>query len=170
MKINIKRTTLICVFLTALLVGIFISRYTMAISFSWLILTIVLLPLAFGKPSTLFVYLCLAGLIIGWWRGGILQSQNLRYDDYYGKKVTIIGRSTEDSFYSYNSQLQFTIEGISIDGTKLPGKIQVRGFGEPMVYRHDVVEVTGKLYETRGGNKLVFHTLILMFWLGQKAR
>lgn len=150
---KVRRTTLIGIFLVFLLIGLFIAKYTTPLSVYWLILAIVLFPLVFGKSYILIVYLCLAGLIFGWWRGGIWQNGNLQLEKYYGQKVTLVGRSTEDSYYGDKSQIQFTIENIAINGQRLQGKVQIKGFGEPMVYRHDLVEVTGKLYKTRGGKQ-----------------
>ena len=150
---QLKRTTAICVFLACLLVGLFIAQYTTPLSIYWLILVIVLCPIAFGKKYILLLYLCLAGFVFGWWRGGVWQSGDLELEKYYGQKIVLTGRSTEDSFYGNNSQIQFTVENIAINGERLQGKVQIKGYGEAMVYRHDLVEVTGKLYETRGGKQ-----------------
>lgn len=150
---KLKRTTLICVFLGFLLIGLFISKYTTPLAFGWVLLTLLLLPIVLGKSYVLLAYLCLAGLLLGWWRGGLWQTQNQGYVNLYGQKVILIARATEDSFYASNSQLQFTVENIAVNGQKLPGKIQIKGFGEPMVYRHDIVRVVGKLYPMRGGKQ-----------------
>lgn len=150
---KLKRTTLICTFLGCLLVGLFVAKYTTPLSPYWLVAILVLLPIVFGKKYILLLYLCLAGLVFGWWRGGVWQSGNLELEKYYGQKIVLVGRSTEDSFYTYSSQLQFTVENIAINGERLQGKVQIRGYGEPMVYRHDLVEVTGKLYKTMGGKQ-----------------
>jgi ComEC/Rec2-related protein len=148
-----RRTTAICVFLAFLLVGLFVARYTTPLSICWLVLVVILCPISFGKRYILLLYLCLAGLIFGWWRGGVWQSGNLQLEQYYDQKVTLVGRATEDSYYGNKSQIQFTVENIAINGQRLQGKVQIKGFGEPMVYRHDLVEVTGKLYKTRGGKQ-----------------
>ncbi len=150
---KLKRTTAICVFLGSLLIGLFIAKYTTPLSIYWLVLVVVLCPIAFGKRYILLLYLCLAGLVFGWWRGGIWQNGNLQLEKYYDQKVVLVGRSTEDSYYGDKSQIQFTVENIAINGQRLQGKVQIKGFGEPMVYRHDLVEVTGKLYKTRGGKQ-----------------
>jgi len=150
---KLKRTVLISIFLAFLLVGIFIAKYTTPLPACWLILVIVLSPIMLGKKYILLLYICLAGLVFGWWRGGVWQNGNLQLEKYYEQKVVLIGRSTEDSFYATKSQLQFTVENIAINGKRLPGKVQIKGYGEPMVYRHDLVEVVGELYKTRGGKQ-----------------
>jgi len=152
-KTKIRRTTLILVFLISLLGGLFISKTTQPLSASWLLLALLLVPLVFGSKKVLVVYLVLLGVLIGWWRGGILQSQNLVYKELFYKTVTVTGRATEDSYYGDRSQLQFMIESPHVGDTKLPGKIQVKGFGEAMVYRHDIVSVKGKLYPSMGSKR-----------------
>lgn len=152
-KSKINRTALTSWFLIALLFGLFISRYTMPLGPAWLVLILLMLPLALGKHSVLLVYLILAGFILGWYKGGLLQTENLRYQPLFYQKVSITGRATEDSYYGDKSQLQFAIENVRTASQNLPGKIQIKGYGEPMVYRHDIVTVTGKLYPARGGKQ-----------------
>ncbi len=148
-----RRTTYIIVFLTAILGGIFIAKFTQPLSIAWLLLVLALAPLAFKRGAVLLFYLLLAGVLLGWWRGGVLQVQNLQYQDYFYKTVTLTARSTEDSFYADKSQLEFTAEAATIDGNRLPGKVRIRGYGESMVYRHDIVTVHGKLYPARGSKQ-----------------
>ena len=83
---KLKRTTLICVFLASLLTGLYLSKETSPLAAAWLLVPVILLPLVFGKPRIILVYLVLAGGLLGWWRGGVLQSQNQNYQDlyYYG--------------------------------------------------------------------------------------
>lgn len=150
---KIRRTTYILLFLLALLGGLFIAKFTMPLSTLWLILPVILLPITVRKGIVLVAYLLLAGFLFGWWRGGVLQAQNLQYYDLFGKTATITARATEDSFYADKSQLEFTVEAIRSDGKPLPGKIRVRGFGEAMVYRHDIVSVRGKMYPARGSKQ-----------------
>jgi len=149
----IRRTTYILIFLAALLGGLFIAKFTEPLATAWLLIPVVLAPLIIKRGIILVSYLLLAAVLLGWWRGGILQAQNAHYNDYFHKTVTMTARSTEDSFYADKSQLEFTVEAVTIDGQKLPGKIRVRGYGEGMVYRHDIVAVHGKLYPTLGGKQ-----------------
>lgn len=150
---KVRRTTYILLFLIALLAGLYFAKFTFPLSVLWLLLLVVLLPITVRKGIVLIAYLLLTGFIIGWWRGGVLQAQNLRYYALFDKTVTITARATEDSFYADKSQLEFTVEAISTGGKTLPGKIRVRGFGESMVYRHDIVTVRGKMYPARGSKQ-----------------
>jgi len=157
-SINVRkpicRTTFIIIFLCALLAGLFIAKFTEPMSGAWLLVPLVLLPFTVKKGPILVAYLLLTGLLFGWWRGGILQTENLKLQNYFGRTITLTARATEDSFYADKSQLEFTAESMIIDGQKMPGKVRVRGYGEAMVYRHDVVAVHGKLYPARGGKQV----------------
>lgn len=152
-KKPIRRTTYILLFLCALISGLFVSKFTEPISAVWLFMPLVLAPLIAKKGPILVAYLLLSGLLFGWWRGGVLQIENIRLRQYFGQTVLLSARATEDSFYADKSQLEFTAESMIINGQRLPGKVRVRGYGESMVYRHDIVSVHGKLYPARGGKQ-----------------
>ena len=152
-EIKFNRTTLISVFLATVLVGLFIGKFTVPISIWWLIFVVLLLPFSVRKGLLALVVIIACGLLMGWWRGGILQAQNTAYYDIFNKTVILTAQATEDGFYSSKSQLEFTADKITIDNQTLPGKIRVWGFGEAAVYRHDIVKVHGKLYPALGGKQ-----------------
>jgi len=152
-RTHLKRTSLICIICGFVLIGLFLAKLTEPLSVSWLILCSILLAgLRKIKGINIIVFICLA-LVLGWWRGGVLQAQNIKYQDYYGDKITLRGTATEDGFYSDKSQLEFTVSDVSINNNALPGKVRIRGFGAPAVYRYDQIEAVGKLYPSRGGRQ-----------------
>lgn len=72
------------------------------------------------------------------------------------QKVTIVATATTDSIYGNKSQIQFTgnrIQLIEPYKTDLAGSFKLSGFGERMIYRGDKVEVTGKIFPSRGSNQ-----------------
>lgn len=72
------------------------------------------------------------------------------------QKVTIQVTATTDSIYGNRSQVQFTgnnIQLLSPYKAKLAGSFKLSGFGERMVYRGDKVQVSGKLFPSRGSNQ-----------------
>jgi len=92
---------------------------------------------------------------IGWWRGSEYMQKLTLHQSLHLQKVTLIGRATEDAVYGKRSQLEFSLSNSMVIRPKtaqLVGDLTVRGFGTPMVYRGDIVRVTGKLYPTRGNN------------------
>jgi competence protein ComEC len=96
------------------------------------------------------------GLALGLWRGGIYAA---KLDDLYslsGRKVTIEASVTSDSIYGRGAQMEFTANKAVVlePGTKpVAGSFAISGYGEPMIYRGDRVQVTGKLYPARGSNQ-----------------
>lgn len=110
-----------------------------------------------ARRQTGITLLCFAALFfgVGWWRGvGMVQSM-LPYRMYAKQQVVIQGRVTEDAVYGRGSQLTFGMEGLALVspvGQPLPGAITAGGFGERMIFRGDIVQVSGKLYPTRGNS------------------
>lgn len=125
----------------------------MPLSVIWCLATVLLLVLLPRKDIFALGALVAVGFMVGWWRGGVLQQQNMIYTDLFSEKISLVGRATEDAAYGVKSQLTFTIEHAKTAQGRLPGKIKVSGFGATNVNRHDVVRVTGKLYPTRGGKQ-----------------
>lgn len=82
-----------------------------------------------------------------------------------GQKVTIEASATSDSIYGRGSQLEFTANRVTllqttnatgsdpIADTPLAGNFRISGFGEPMIYRGDRVQISGKIFLTRGSNQ-----------------
>lgn len=151
---RVRRTTLITIGLLALLVGLFVARFTEPLSVQWVVFGVCLLPLLARHIVVRIAVIVFFCLVVGWWRGGLLQAQNMQYKERYGQKVTLQARALEDGYYTNNSQLGFSVTSVVLaDGTRLPGKIRVSGFGVGQVYRHDAIRVTGKLYPSRGGKQ-----------------
>ncbi|MBI2008795.1 ComEC/Rec2 family competence protein [Candidatus Saccharibacteria bacterium] len=150
-----RRTTLITIFCLAVLAGLGLSR---KISFeppTWgmLIATCCLLLL---KPRRIFslIIVILLGLSLGLWRGGVYMQKLDELKTLSGQKVTIEATATSDAIYANGSQLEFTANHARLLQSKeLAGNFKVSGFGEPMVYRGDRVQVSGKLYPMRGANQ-----------------
>lgn len=72
------------------------------------------------------------------------------------RQVTVQVTAASDSFYGKRSQIQFTGSNISLLApyrAKLAGSFKLSGFGEKMIYRGDRVEVTGRLFPSRGSNQ-----------------
>lgn len=148
-----RRTTFLLAGCIGLLIGLFLSKFTTPLATAWLFCVVFALPLLFAPKPVKLLYVCVGCMIIGWWRGGLFQAQYQDFSTHYYKKVTITGRALEDGSYGNNSQLETTLANLTIDGTNYAGKITVRGFGTPAIYRYDTLEVTGKLYPTRGGKQ-----------------
>lgn len=133
--------------------GLFISKYTYPADIGWLILALVLLPLILGNHLVRVIYIVIALFIVGWWRGGLWQAQYQQLASYYDQKVTVVGRALEDGSYAKNGQLETTLDVISIDNRPANGKITLRSYSMPAIYRYDIIEASGKLYPSRGSKQ-----------------
>jgi competence protein ComEC len=74
------------------------------------------------------------------------------------RKVTIVATATSDSIYGKRGQIQFTGSNIHMNypyQSRLAGSFKLGGFGEQMIYRGDRVQVSGKLFPSRGSNQAV---------------
>lgn len=151
--LRFRRTTLLIWFFVALLVGLFYAKFTTPLPVVWAISSCLLLVLLPRKNVSALAAVVIIGLMLGWWRGGMLQSKTAIYNDLYKEKITLVGRAAQDGAYDDKSQLAFTIEQAQANGQALPGKIKISGFGAPDISRHDIIRATGKLYPARGGNQ-----------------
>lgn len=153
MRLKYKRTTLISSGCVSVLLGLYLAKITNPLSFSWIILVSIALVLFWRYKTARLIIIVVFCFIFGWWRGGLLQTENQNYNQFYGQKVTVFATAQEDGFYSQNSQLEFVANNVSINGQSLPGKIKIKGYGEPAVYRYDKVEAVGRLYPSIGGRQ-----------------
>lgn len=107
------------------------------------------------KNGAIFVLLFVVALFMGMWRGSTFNKRVDQYQSYVGQSVTMQVTAREDSVYSERKQLVYSatdIELTSPQTVKLVGNIEIEGFGEPMIYRGDRVEVSGRLFRKRGDN------------------
>lgn len=99
------------------------------------------------------IFMILFGLSLGLWRGDQFQQSFSAYDRIYEKKVVIVAEARSDGVYDDKKQLEFEVGDVYIpeEDLYLPGKMTISGFGTPAVTRGDIVQVEGKIYQTRGG-------------------
>lgn len=148
-----RRTTLITASCLSILVGIGLAKLVSFEPVVWLLLfTPALLVLKKKKLAALFLVI-IFGLSLGLWRGGIFVQKLDQIKALSGQQVTIQAKASSDAIYSTASQLEFTANHIELDGQPLAGSFKITGFGEPMINRGDRVEVSGKIYPTRGANQ-----------------
>lgn len=151
-----RRTTLIIVGCLAVLAGLGLSRrVSFSLSPAWLLFWPVLLMLK-PRSRVSLVLIIIAGLLLGLSRGSLYMAKLTQLKRLATAKVTVELTATTDAIYGKNSQLEFTANRAVLVGPKakaLAGNFKVSGFGVPMVYRGDRVQVSGKLYPTRGANQ-----------------
>lgn len=93
---------------------------------------------------------------IGWWRGTGVMLSLAPYQRLARQNIVVVGRAASDGVYGTRYQTTFTLDHMRVVSparAPLPGTLSVAGFGVSAVYRGDMVQVSGKLYPTRGNNQ-----------------
>lgn len=156
-KIRFQRTTLLAIGCFAVLAGLAAARLGAPVLAGVLPLAALVSLLTFRRRNWYALLAVIAfGFSIGIARGASYMDDLAPYDDLFGQKVVMMVEAAEDATYGNNSQLTFRGQDIvavePMQGT-LPGKMRISGFGEPMVYKGDILQIEGKLYPRRGGEQ-----------------
>ena len=154
-----NRTTVVLLGCIGFLAGLGIAHKHVAVPFfavgSLVVFGMIILWKYPRKLQTMAVVVLL-GLALGSWRGTVYLQQLQPYQTLGMQKVTLTGTANVDAVYGKNSQLSFVLRDVTFVKPyvqKVPGSIKVQGFGATMVYRGDRLEVSGKLYPTRGASQ-----------------
>lgn len=96
------------------------------------------------------ILLLAAGLLIGLQRGGETHTVLEGYQQFYGRQITLVGRIHDDPTYDEKRRLDFRVDHVEINGTRLPGQVRVRALSAPGAHRGDMIATTGKLFSGFG--------------------
>ncbi len=154
---RIRRTTVITVGLLAFLVGLGIARTDIQLPGSLVLICLLFFAATLKRPRLITVLAVgLLGLSLGWWRGSQFLASLTPYHEIDKQTVLMEVTAITDGVYGDKAQLSFDGSRVRIlepfEAT-LPGKIKVQGFGEPAVYRGDVVRAEGRFFPTRGSRQ-----------------
>ncbi len=152
---RVRRTSVLTVALLAFLAGLGLARLS-KLDVSWVWLAAFSNLLIWRHKRLALLTLSLLGLTLGWWRGSLVMQRLSAYQPLYERKVVLKAAADSDAVYGDKSQLTFDVVNATVSkpaATNLVGKIKVAGFGAPMVYRGDIVQVEGKLFKTRGSRQ-----------------
>lgn len=152
------RTTIISCAFAAFLCGLGLVRASWWISAELLICLALfwLVTLKRFKKLTLIATILLA-MGLGIWRGQSFRLEAQKLDDLAGTKVSVQVTALSDGSYNERGQLEFEASNLTVGYPlyeTLPGRITASGFGEPAVFKGDVLQLTGRFYKTRGSKQL----------------
>jgi predicted membrane metal-binding protein len=154
---KVPRTTLVCAACLAFFAGVALARSVVLgdARWIWALLPAVLLAL---RRRSFFTLAMVAVLFFGggWWRGSGMVRQLVPYQQLSRRSVVVVGRAAQDGVYGTRYQTTFAMDHartVAPVQTRLPGGLNIAGFGVPAVYRGDEVQVSGKLFPTRGNNQ-----------------
>jgi len=132
-----------------LCLGLVASKYLILNTLAEVLVAVILICITAIKTKHLGTSaIAIAALIVGLQRGSYLLNQLEYYRNNQKRLITLIGRSENNSVYTDHSQISFDIKNLRDSSSlskNIPGRISIKGFGVPMVYRGDTVEVSGKL-------------------------
>ncbi len=151
-----RRTDVVLAISASFLAGLVIARLHIIVPGYVVACTAVLALLAHRMPWISLGLVVLFGLGLGIWRGSSYLQALQPYHDNAAQKVTLRATATLDAVYGKNGQLSFEVSHIDFiqpAAGAVPGVMKISGFGEMAVYRGDEVQLTGKLYPTRGGKQ-----------------
>lgn len=139
------------------MIGVGLAKvYPLSFSIWWLGLLLVGCIILWRRHSVvLLVTLCTLCFGFGCVRGGDYAHRIAWYDRLDGQKVELVGTAASDAVYGKKSQLTFVLRDTKVvypDHAVLVGTQEVSGFGEPMIYKGQIVAVSCKLRKARGNN------------------
>lgn len=153
-RIRFRQTTLLFFLCVGILAGLGLSRLFEYSGLVFLLLSCGTAVMLFRTRNVVtLLVIILAGLSVGLFRGSMYMKHVHSYNALYKKPITIRAVADTDAVYGNNTQLSFDVTHIELVATKpkkLVGKIKVEGFGAPMVFKGDVLELNGKLTPTKG--------------------
>lgn len=147
----IRRTTRIGFACLSFLAGVTLAGVGWRVT-AWPLLGVPILMWCVCKRKPIIVIsacICL-GLLLGIWRGTMLQEQLQTYSDYIGQTVTITGVVNDDSHYNTKGQRDMLLTNVTLQGRSPPGAVRVTTFSFVQPQRGDMLVVTGKLYSGFG--------------------
>lgn len=153
-----RRTTILAIFCLGCLTGLGLARWLQFDVVPLVLFAVLSIPLLRRKTFALLVVAVLLSVSLGGWRGTEYFSRLRAYALLERRPVILRVVAVTDAVYAEKSQLSFDAVDVRvvdpIEGN-LPGRISVKGFGEPMIYAGDVVQVEGKMFPTRGSRQAV---------------
>jgi len=102
------------------------------------------------RPAIILLICMCGGMLLGMWRGTVVDSQLQTYSTMIGQTVTLRGVVNDDSHYNNKGQRDMLLDHIQLHGRSPPGTVRVTTFSFVQLQRGDVVQVTGKLYDGFG--------------------
>ncbi len=91
----------------------------------------------------LVLFAIIGGALVGLWRGSILQSQLVVYDNLIGKNIQLSGSVVDDPDIGKSDETLLRLANVKNDGHEIAGKIWVSTDRTSLIKRGDIVIVNG---------------------------
>ncbi len=157
-RLRFRRTTIITLGLLAFLGGLGFARTKIVLPPELLISSVLFfVATIFRLKFPAVVTALLLGFVLGWWRGQVFLQQLQPLMALDGKHIVATVQAESDAVYDDRKELSFDASHLHVsepDEQILPGRLLIAGFGEPAVYKGDIVQIEGKIYASRGSHQL----------------
>lgn len=144
---------LIAIGALTIFIGVWLAQYIGTVrSVSWLIVGLVLAVLVLCiRRVYLIPLLVLAGMLIGLWRGSVMQSELDQYKPFYGQLLQIDGTVKDDVDIGSTGQLIVRLGNVKIKNMPMAGSLWISLAAiEDDVKRGDELAVSGNLIQGFG--------------------
>ena len=96
---------------------------TLFAPYAWLFTSLAMIGTALWRRSLYLILLVIVGgLLLGLWRGSVLQSQLVVYEKLYGSAVTMTGLVSEDADTGRRGELVLRLSNLEVGGHVIAGK------------------------------------------------
>lgn len=145
---EINSAWLLAIAASSLIAGIAIGFSVHATNFAgiqYLVIALVLLVVAIIKRVRAMILLAVAaGLLLGFWRSGTVQSSLVGYQNFIGKNITLEATVVDDTTHK-NGQIGMKLNQVSIGSERLGGEIWGSASTSLSLKRGDKLMLKGKL-------------------------
>lgn len=127
-------------------------------SVTWLIASLGLMIIVLWRRSVyLLPFVILVGILIGLWRGSVLDSQLTVYQQFIGKTVEISGTVSDDPDVGERDELRVRLAHVSLQGEQVAGKLWSALVSAGDIKRGDIITIKGTLDKGFGGFAAVMY-------------
>lgn len=131
----------------------------------WLLVGLALAGMVIWRRSAyLMPLIIIAGLVIGLWRGSVLQTQLIVFQSLFGHVVTVSGSVTDDPDAGRQGETLLRLGNVRVDGHSVAGKLWISTVHGSSVKRGDFVAVKGQLNKGFGSFAAVMYRASLINW------
>lgn len=121
-------------------------------SVSWLVVAVGLSAIVLWRRAVyIFPFIAIAGLLIGLWRGSILDSELTVFEQFTGKTIELRGQVKDDPDVGERDELRLRLTDLRIGDQSVAGKVWVSLDETGDIKRGDRIVIRGMLGEGFGG-------------------
>ncbi|MCA9334885.1 ComEC/Rec2 family competence protein [Candidatus Saccharibacteria bacterium] len=131
----------------------------------WLMAGVSLAAMVLWRKSVYLVpFMILAGVLIGLWRGSVLQSQLAGYEALFGETVSMQGTVVDDVDTGRRGELYMRLDQLVVNNSPMAGRMWVSARTNASIKRGDYVGVRGVVSEGFGSFGAVIYRAELEKW------